>query len=222
MSAGRGHRTSAVVLVALASLGAADWSWAAGLGRWLRRFGRRRWRLTVLLLMDVAAILLLVVYALRGPAVPPAWQLPEYAVLFFERAVNLGSGVSPVVPVLFLSLGFVCWALCQLKRLSQIDWFYLKNPLATPLQARQNILVTRVANEATMNSAMEQAISQLRDTQTTPISSGCPFWVLFQEPKKTFLKVCAIRQFRRSPNLFGPCVRRYSFRRLTACQNLWS
>jgi hypothetical protein len=40
---------------------------------------------------------------------------------FYERATNLSGGVSPVVPVVFLSWAFVAWSICQLKRLYLLD-----------------------------------------------------------------------------------------------------
>jgi hypothetical protein len=42
---------------------------------------------------------------------------PGAILFFFERATSLASGVSPVVPVLFLGLAFFLWAYFQLKRL---------------------------------------------------------------------------------------------------------
>lgn len=41
--------------------------------------------------------------------------------LFFERATNLTSGISPVVPVFFLAMAFFCWGFVQLKRLSLLE-----------------------------------------------------------------------------------------------------
>ena len=44
--------------------------------------------------------------------------------LFFERAVNLGSGVSPLLPVLFLMIVSVLWLGCQLHRLDLVARFW--------------------------------------------------------------------------------------------------
>lgn len=53
----------------------------------------------------------------------------------------------------------------------------ISGALMTELSANfllsHNLVVT-VANEASMNSALELAISQLQDTQTTPMIRGCP------------------------------------------------
>jgi hypothetical protein len=40
---------------------------------------------------------------------------------FYERTTNLGGGISPVVPVVFLGWAFVAWSWCQLKRLYLLD-----------------------------------------------------------------------------------------------------
>jgi hypothetical protein len=45
---------------------------------------------------------------------------PYDSLLFLERAVNLGNGVSPEVPVFLLGLAAVAWLLCQLRRLDLI------------------------------------------------------------------------------------------------------
>ncbi len=46
---------------------------------------------------------------------------PYDSLLFLERAVNLGNGVSPEVPVFLLGLAAGAWVLCQLRRLDLID-----------------------------------------------------------------------------------------------------
>jgi hypothetical protein len=46
------------------------------------------------------------------------------SLLFFERAVNLGSGVSPFVPVLILFVVVCIWVWCQLRRVSYSDRFW--------------------------------------------------------------------------------------------------
>ena len=79
-------------------------------------------------------------------ALPPAlsvtpgsrarWNYDEperfHSLLFFERAVNLGSGVSPFVPVLILALIGGFWAWCQLRRVTFAERFW-----GPPMSARE-------------------------------------------------------------------------------------
>ncbi|MCE9534212.1 MAG: hypothetical protein K8T89_24295, partial [Planctomycetes bacterium] len=48
--------------------------------------------------------------------------------LFFIRAVDLTSGLSPMTPLLFMSMGFAAWAYFQLKRANQIDRYAVPPP----------------------------------------------------------------------------------------------
>ena len=70
-------------------------------------------------------------------ALPPALSVTQLArerwhyvperfdsLLFFERSVNLGSGVSPFVPVLILALVGGLWAWCQLHRVTFAEHFW--------------------------------------------------------------------------------------------------
>ncbi len=53
--------------------------------------------------------------------------------LFFVRAVDLGSGLSPLTPLLFMSMGFFAWAFFQLKRNHLADRYRVPPPYpATP------------------------------------------------------------------------------------------
>jgi len=49
-------------------------------------------------------------------------------VLFFLRAVDLQSGMSPMTPIFFMSSGFAAWAYFQLKRAHQIDRYVVPAP----------------------------------------------------------------------------------------------
>jgi len=48
--------------------------------------------------------------------------------LFFLRAVDLSSGMSPLTPIFFMSTGFAAWAFFQLKRAQQIDRYVVPAP----------------------------------------------------------------------------------------------
>jgi hypothetical protein len=48
--------------------------------------------------------------------------------LFFVRAVDLASGLSPLTPLFFMCLGFSAWAYFQLKRANQVDRYAVPPP----------------------------------------------------------------------------------------------
>ena len=48
--------------------------------------------------------------------------------LFFVRAVDLASGLSPLTPLFFMGLGFAAWAFFQLKRANQVDRYAVPPP----------------------------------------------------------------------------------------------
>ena len=81
----------------------------------------------VLLIPPLAGVVILAVeIALTAP------EAPYDSLLFLERAVNLGNGVSPEMPVLLLGLAAGAWLLCQLRRVDLID--RLKNPEGTTMR----------------------------------------------------------------------------------------
>ncbi len=51
--------------------------------------------------------------------------------LFFIRAVDLGSGLSPLTPMLFVCASFTAWAFFQLKRSYLIDRFHVPTPYSS-------------------------------------------------------------------------------------------
>jgi len=53
---------------------------------------------------------------------------PTRRTLFFFRAIDLTSGLSPMTPLLFMSMGFAAWAYFQLKRAHQMDRFTVPPP----------------------------------------------------------------------------------------------
>jgi hypothetical protein len=91
------------------------------------------WLLRPLLSLSLLLLLVAVLYlARRGPEWPKAANLPERSLLFFERATNLSSGVSPVVPWVLLGLGFFWWAYARLKRLFLLDRHRVEPPFPPP------------------------------------------------------------------------------------------
>jgi hypothetical protein len=59
----------------------------------------------------------------------PEWDgLHERSLFFYERATNLASGVSPVVPFSLLCLGFFWWGYARLKRLYLLDLHRVEAP----------------------------------------------------------------------------------------------
>ena len=146
----------ALVLIAEATLDPPAWSWdlraaAALLGRaldatilagaaaatpWLliraqgdpARAGRIRLAAVGLIPPAAGAAILLVNAAFARPT-------PPYdSFLFLERAVNLGNGVSPLVPVLLLGLSAAAWIVSQLHRIDYIGRLW-RNPASTPADA---------------------------------------------------------------------------------------
>ena len=71
--------------------------------------------LVVYLVPLLAGVAFLLVEAI-APARPPYDPL-----LFLERAVNLGNGVSPLVPVLLTGLAAGSWLRCQIRRVDDVD-----------------------------------------------------------------------------------------------------
>ena len=115
----------------------------------MSRFDSRRKRFIGLVLSALAgAIALALAFALPLYAVPRWWsefRLKAYArewsdpstsekalneagnqLLYFERAVSVDNGVSPLVPILLLTLVTVLWLICQLKRLYYAERFWEK------------------------------------------------------------------------------------------------
>jgi hypothetical protein len=70
-------------------------------------------------LLPLALVIGTLVYAFGSPAdliagnpVEPAWLIT-----FYLRASNLASGLSPLLPMLFLGVALYLWSLCELRRL---------------------------------------------------------------------------------------------------------
>jgi hypothetical protein len=55
-----------------------------------------------------------------------------WGALFFHRALDFSSGVSPLMPLLFMSLTFFCWAFFRLQRLRLLDLFPVHTPFPEP------------------------------------------------------------------------------------------
>jgi hypothetical protein len=97
---------------------------------WQRKFLRFQ-RTVVAVSIGVAGVgLVATAVVCLGPGsfernwVPPA-DLESF--LYFERAVNLSNGVSPLVPVLLLALGAGAWLHCQLQRIYLAERFWQKD-----------------------------------------------------------------------------------------------
>jgi len=58
----------------------------------------------------------------------PWWASGAGRLFFYERATNLTSGVSPVLPPLFLGLGFFWWGYARLNRLFFLDCYHVEVP----------------------------------------------------------------------------------------------
>src|SRR5262249_44581354 len=88
----------------------------------IRLAWRYRFVLLIVSLLSVYAVSL--VWHGRPPRLPRHGEL----LFFFERATNLASGVSPVLPILLLGLAFYFWGYLQLKRLYLLESQPANNP----------------------------------------------------------------------------------------------
>jgi hypothetical protein len=86
------------------------------------------------------------------------------SLLFFERAVNLGSGVSPFVPILIVAMLGGFWAWCQLRRVTFAECFW-GPPLCSPNGRAWYQVVGAVASDITRSasSAADNTIRLLRN-----------------------------------------------------------
>jgi len=91
-----------------------------------RRVGWRRLALVLFLIMAAVGIEWHVMSTTRHQDHYSGRSL-SHPLLYFERAVNLGSGVSPLLPALILSLAACSWLVCQLRRV------FLYRRLMTPI-----------------------------------------------------------------------------------------
>jgi hypothetical protein len=94
--------------------------------KWIRRWALPTLVLTLVPLLLLGVVIVLSFLLVRGVISP---QMVT-AVLFYERATNLASGISPVVPVLFLGAGLYLWSVCHLRRVRLLDTASVSNPLA--------------------------------------------------------------------------------------------
>ncbi len=94
---------------------------------------RWKWRAAI----GIASVLMLLLVAspLFDMVIRALLQPSATSFLFFERVVNLQSGVSPMAPVLFLAIGFCCWTFCELKRLLLLDRFQVDSPFPAKEEA---------------------------------------------------------------------------------------
>jgi hypothetical protein len=72
--------------------------------------------------LAMTGLLVLILAYQVGLHPPPQAARSAYSqLLFFERATNPANGLSPVVPIVLLGLGFFWWAVCQLRRLYLLE-----------------------------------------------------------------------------------------------------
>jgi hypothetical protein len=64
------------------------------------------------------------------------WGVSVQEALVFERALDLGSGLSSVVPAFFLAMVFFSWGFFQLKSAYLLEHFSVWNPFATTDESR--------------------------------------------------------------------------------------
>jgi hypothetical protein len=96
---------------------------------WSRLVSHQRVRLAAIYLFTTFALLALTLYLYNQQTEPP---LTAFRALFWERATNFSSGVSPLFPLFFICLVFFCWAFFQLKRSYLFDRFTLASPYPSP------------------------------------------------------------------------------------------
>ncbi|MGH9452994.1 MAG: hypothetical protein ACRD2O_03385, partial [Terriglobia bacterium] len=64
---------------------------------------------------------LFLAFYLAGSWVQVAWQSPAEGIFVYLRAFSLGSGLSPLVPLLCVALASFLWGFCSFRRLRMID-----------------------------------------------------------------------------------------------------
>ncbi len=84
-----------------------QWSWAA---------------------VNIALVALIVSFAVLFIGRFWTYGGPTRRTLFYIRAVDLTSGMSPLTPLFFMSMGFSAWAFFQLRRSAQIDRYVVPPP----------------------------------------------------------------------------------------------
>lgn len=87
------------------------------------------------LILTISSLLILSSLLLPVIGSGGRWLSGENFLLFAERATILGSGVSPVAPILMIGLALFCWSYVQLKRLYLLAFHTVKMPF--PLGQRQ-------------------------------------------------------------------------------------
>jgi hypothetical protein len=133
-----------------------------------------RHRLTFLVLALLIAFEFYLVHHGESPVRAVHFQ----DLFFFDRATNLGSGVSPVVPVFFLGMGFFWWGFCQLKRLYLLDWHRVRNPFpAGPPESMREANQGRAAALQEVNKAHRAARMVLLRPQSVAVSKTV--WVVW-------------------------------------------
>ncbi len=88
--------------------------------------------------------------------------------LFFVRTVDLGSGLSPLTPLLFMSMGFFAWAFFQLKRNHIADRYRIPSPY--PAAAADHEAFQRVdALDSQLQDEVRYELMMLRHPRATAL-----------------------------------------------------
>lgn len=100
---------------------------------------------------------LLAIFGLGAVFLARFFMYADFArqVLFFVRAVDLSTGLSPMTPLFFVCLGFSAWGFIQLKRTHIAERFSVPSPYPTTEQFRR----IHVADKAVRDEVTYEAIA---------------------------------------------------------------
>jgi hypothetical protein len=90
----------------------------ASVGAWLARATLHRGVVWAVITLGVVTVLGGLACIAMARVVIKGWQLPSEGIFFFLRAIDLGNGVSPVVPFLLVKIAAVLSVVCVIRRLN--------------------------------------------------------------------------------------------------------
>jgi len=90
----------------------------ASVGAWLARATLHRGVVWAVITLGVVTVLGGLACIAMARVVIKGWQSPSEAIFFFLRAIDLGNGVSPVVPFLLVKIAAVLSVVCVIRRLN--------------------------------------------------------------------------------------------------------
>ena len=107
------------------------------MARWLKPGKLSGGRLELFTWAAMNVLLVLLVAGFAAMFLGRFWMYggPTRRTLFFIRAVDMGSGLSPLTPLFFMSIGYAAWAYFHLKRAQQIDQYSVPPPFPTSVGA---------------------------------------------------------------------------------------